>query len=381
MGARGEAVGRVGGRDAGVVAAGARPSRRHLRARAEDHALVVTSYGLLQRDIEFPREVPWRGVALDEAQQIKNPQTAQARAARSLIADYRVALTGTPVENHLGDLWSIMEFLNPGFLGTLASFKRSFFVPIQVERDTDAVQRLRRATAPFMLRRVKTDRTIIEDLPEKFESKTYCSLTAEQASLYRAVLLDAEESLQQAEGIDRRGLILAVVTKLTQVCNHPAHFLGDNSAVGGRSGKLNRLTEMVEEVLAGDERALVFTRFVTMGDLLQQHLQGVFGTEVLFLHGGVPKAQRDRMVSDHADPALAPADPLPEDPDAFWGSAYEPDLARVVGAARVPVANAVIARRLGGFPFWTGSDPFLPTLETVYGAAASAALEVFLGDS
>ena len=266
------------------------------RSRAEDHALVVTSYGLLQRDIEFLREVPWRGVALDEAQQIKNPQTAQARAARSLIADYRVALTGTPVENHLGDLWSIMEFLNPGFLGTLASFKRSFFVPIQVERDTDAVQRLRRATAPFMLRRVKTDRTIIEDLPEKFESKTYCSLTAEQASLYRAVLLDAEESLQQAEGIDRRGLILAVVTKLTQVCNHPAHFLGDNSAVGGRSGKLNRLTEMVEEVLAGDERALVFTRFVTMGDILQQHLQGVFGTEVLFLHGGVPKAQRDRMV-------------------------------------------------------------------------------------
>ncbi len=265
-------------------------------AKAGRHALVVTSYGLLLRDIEFLRRQPWRGVALDEAQQIKNPQTAQARAARSLNAGYRVALTGTPVENHLGDLWSIMEFLNPGFLGTLADFKRDFFIPIQVERDDDAKQRLRRATGPFMLRRVKTDRTVIADLPDKFEGKTYCALTSEQASLYRAVLLDTEESLQDAEGIDRRGLILAALTKLTQVCNHPAHFLGDDSAIDGRSGKLNRLTEMIEEVLAGNERALVFTRFVAMGEILQRHLQGVFGTEALFLHGGVSKARRDRMV-------------------------------------------------------------------------------------
>ena len=265
-------------------------------ARAERHALVVTSYGLLQRDIEFLRERPWRGVVLDEAQQIKNSETAQARAAHSLNAGYRVALTGTPVENHVGDLWSIMEFLNPRFLGTPADFKRDFFIPIQVERDDDAAQRLRRATGPFMLRRLKTDRTIIQDLPEKLEGKTYCSLTAEQASLYRAVVLDTEESLQDAEGIDRRGLILAALTKLTQVCNHPAQFLGDGSAIGGRSGKLGRLTEMIEEVLAGGERALVFTRFVTMGGMLQQHLQETFGREVLFLHGGVPKAQRDRMV-------------------------------------------------------------------------------------
>ena len=264
--------------------------------RAARHALVLTSYGLLQRDIEFLRERPWRGVALDEAQQIKNAETAQARAAHSLEAGYRVALTGTPVENHIGDLWSIMEFLNPGFLGTLADFKRDFFVPIQVGRDDEAAQRLRRATGPFMLRRVKTDRAIIRDLPEKLEGKTYCSLTVEQASLYRAVVLDTEESLQHAEGIDRRGLILAALTRLTQVCNHPAQFLADASALGGRSGKLDRLTEMIEEVLAGDERALVFTRFVTMGEMLQQHLQETFGREVLFLHGGVPKAQRDHMV-------------------------------------------------------------------------------------
>ena len=269
--------------------------------RAGSHALVVTSYGLLQRDIEFLRERSWRGVVLDEAQQIKNPHTAQARAARSLTADYRVALTGTPVENHLGDLWSVMEFLNPGFLGTLTDFKRNFLIPIQAGRDADAAQRLRRATGPFMLRRVKTDRSIIKDLPEKLEAKTYCALTAEQASLYRAVLIDTEESLQHAEGIDRRGLILGVVTKLTQVCNHPAHFLGDDSAIDGRSGKLNRLIEMIEETLASDERALVFTRFVTMGTMLQRHLQEVFGTEVLFLHGGVSRASRDRMVDRFGD--------------------------------------------------------------------------------
>ncbi len=269
--------------------------------RAGSHALVVTSYGLLQRDIEFLRERSWRGVVLDEAQQIKNPHTAQARAARSLTADYRVALTGTPVENHLGDLWSVMEFLNPGFLGTLTDFKRNFLVPIQAERNADAAQRLRRATGPFMLRRVKTDRAIIKDLPEKLEAKTYCALTAEQASLYRAVLIDTEESLRHAEGIDRRGLILGVMTKLTQVCNHPAHFLGDDSAIEGRSGKLNRLIEMIAETLASGERALVFTRFVTMGTMLQRHLQEVFGTEVPFLHGGVPRASRDRMVDRFGD--------------------------------------------------------------------------------
>ena len=269
--------------------------------RAGSHALVVTSYGLLQRDIEFLRERSWQGVVLDEAQQIKNPHTAQARAARSLTADYRVALTGTPVENHLGDLWSVMEFLNPGFLGTLTDFKRNFLVPIQAERDADAAQRLRRATGPFMLRRVKTDRAIIKDLPEKFEGKTYCALTAEQASLYRAVLIDTEESLEHAEGIDRRGLILGVMTKLTQVCNHPAHFLGDDSAIAGRSGKLNRLIEMITETLASGERALIFTRFVTMGTMLQRHLQEVLGTEVLFLHGGVPRASRDRMVDRFGD--------------------------------------------------------------------------------
>jgi SNF2 family DNA or RNA helicase len=235
-------------------------------------------------------------VILDEAQNIKNPETKQAQAARALTADYRITLTGTPVENHVGDLWSIIEFLNPGFLGTQTDFKRTFFVPIQANRDPEAVGRLKRLTGPFILRRLKTDKTIIADLPEKLEMKVFCTLTKEQASLYAAVVQDALPTLEEAEGVQRRGIILAILSKLKQVCNHPAQFLGDNSALPGRSGKLARLTEMLEEIIVVGDRALVFSQFAEMGALLRRHLQETFGREVLFLHGGVPKPQRDRMV-------------------------------------------------------------------------------------
>ena len=260
------------------------------------HAIVVSSYGLVQRDVKFLREVPWSGIVLDEAQNIKNPETKQARAARSLEADYRIALTGTPVENNVGDLWSIMEFLNPGFLGSQSEFKRNFFVPIQAERDPSAAARLKRVTGPFILRRLKTDRSVISDLPEKLEMKVFCSLTKEQASLYAAVLKETEETLESAEGIQRRGLILGTLSKLKQVCNHPAQFLGDNSGIADRSGKLARLTEMLEEVIEVGDRALVFSQFAEMGHILRRHVQETFGREALFLHGGVPKRQRDRMV-------------------------------------------------------------------------------------
>ena len=266
------------------------------KKEAGKHAIVVSSYGLVQRDIKFLKDVPWGGVVLDEAQNIKNPETKQARAARSLEADYRVALTGTPVENNVGDLWSIMEFLNPGFLGSESEFKRKFFVPIQAERDPSAAERLKRITGPFILRRLKTDRSIISDLPEKLETKVFCSLTKEQASLYASVLKEMEETLESAEGIQRRGLILGTLSKLKQVCNHPAQFLGDNSGIADRSGKVVRLTEMLEEVIEVGDRALIFSQFAEMGGLLQRHVQETFGLEALFLHGGVPKRQRDRMV-------------------------------------------------------------------------------------
>jgi SNF2 family DNA or RNA helicase len=266
------------------------------KKEATKHAIVVSSYPLLQRDFEVLKDVNWSGVILDEAQNIKNPETKQSRAARSLKSDYRVALTGTPVENNVGDLWAIMEFLNPGFLGAQSEFKKTFFVPIQAQRDVEAATRLKRLTGPFILRRLKTDKTIIADLPEKNEMKVFCTLTKEQASLYAAVAEDTIKTIKGAEGIQRKGAVLAALSKLKQVCNHPAQFLGDNSAIPGRSGKLARLTEMLEEALAAGDRALVFSQFAEMGGIIQKHLQETFGREVLFLHGATPKKQRDRMV-------------------------------------------------------------------------------------
>jgi SNF2 family DNA or RNA helicase len=263
---------------------------------ASRHAIVLSSFSLLHRDFELFRTMHWAAVVLDEAQNIKNPETKQAKAARSVDADARVALTGTPVENNVGDLWSIMEFLNPGFLGSQSDFKRRFFLPIQVNRDPQATERLKRLTAPFLLRRLKTDKAIIADLPDKQEMKVFCPLTKEQASLYAAVVKDATEALDQAEGMQRKGLVLATLMKLKQICNHPVQFLDDHSAIPGRSGKLARLTEMLEEVLAGGDRALVFTQFAEMGHILQRHLQETFAREAPFLHGGVPKKQRDAMI-------------------------------------------------------------------------------------
>jgi SNF2 family DNA or RNA helicase len=266
------------------------------KKRAADHAIVISSYSLLHRDLAILQDVSWQGVILDEAQNIKNAETKQSKAARSIKSEYRVALTGTPVENNVGDLWSIMEFLNPGFLGNQAEFKRNFFLPIQTQRDPQATAQLKRLTTPFILRRLKTDKTIINDLPDKMEMKVFCNLTKEQASLYAAVAEDAGKALEKSEGIARKGLVLATLMKLKQVCNHPAQFLGDNSAIPGRSGKLARLTEMLEEVLAANERALVFTQFTEMGAIIQRHLQDNFGQEVLFLHGAVTKKNRERMV-------------------------------------------------------------------------------------
>lgn len=276
------------------------------REKALAHGMVISSYALLHRDREILKRVPWAGVVLDEAQNIKNPETRQAASAREMPGEFRIALTGTPVENSVGDLWSIMEFLNPGFLGSRAEFKRKFFLPIQAGGSKEAAARLRRLTGPFILRRLKTDKDIIRDLPEKLEIKTFCNLTREQASLYQAVVKDAQRQIESAEGISRKGLVLATLSKLKQVCNHPAQFLGDNSAIPGRSGKLARLTEMVEELLAEGGRALIFTQFAEMGEIVRRHLQESFGREALFLHGGVPKKKRDQMVARFQAPGGPP---------------------------------------------------------------------------
>ena len=275
------------------------PSRQGgaaFRSQADGHQMVITSYGTMNRDRGLLGSIPWRAVILDEAQNIKNPASQQARTAQGLPADYRIALTGTPVENHVGDLWSIMQFLNPGLLGSQAEFKRNYFQPIQADRDGAAAARLQKATGPFILRRLKTDRSIIDDLPDKSETKQYCNLTREQATLYQAVLREAETRLESAEGMKRRGSILDTLTKLKQACNHPRQLLGDNSAITGRSGKLARLQEILDEVLPAGDRVLLFSQFAEMGAILQQHVQETYGLETPFLHGGVTRKQRDRMV-------------------------------------------------------------------------------------
>lgn len=266
------------------------------RKDAEKYAVIISSYSLLHRDIEVLKTIDWGGAILDEAQNIKNPKTKQARSARSIKADNRIALTGTPIENNVGDLWSIMEFLNNGLLGTQADFKRNFLLPIQANRDPAVIQKLKTLTNPFILRRLKSDKSIIKDLPPKLEMKTYCNLTKEQASLYQALVQDVETALDATDGIQRKGLVLATLTKLKQICNHPAQYLNESAKLAERSGKLSRLTEMLEEVIEVDERALIFTQFVEMGKLIQQHLQDTFGQEVIFLHGGVSKKARDKMI-------------------------------------------------------------------------------------
>ena len=260
--------------------------------------MVISTYGLARRDADDMRQVPWSDVILDEAQNIKNPSAKQTQAVRSLPAANRVALTGTPVENRLSELWSIMQFLNPGFLGSRTGFRQAFALPIERYQDEDATERLKGLVGPFVLRRVKTDPTVIQDLPDKLEMKVCCNLTAEQATLYEAVVKESLERIaSEEEGIQRRGVVLGALMRLKQVCNHPAQFLGDGSALPGRSGKLNRLGEMLEEALSVGDQALVFTQFAQMGHMLQAYLRSLFGVDVLFLHGGTPQKQRDRMVA------------------------------------------------------------------------------------
>ncbi|HEV7980618.1 DEAD/DEAH box helicase [Amycolatopsis sp.] len=274
----------------------ARLSGEEWAATIAEKDLVITTYALAAKDAEILGAITWDRVVLDEAQNIKNAGSQQSRAVRALPARHRVALTGTPVENRLAELWSIMDFLNPGILSTANTFRARFAVPIERYGDDGTAARLRRVTGPFLLRRLKTDPTVITDLPEKIEMKQLCTLTVEQASLYQAVLDDMLGKIEASQGIARKGLVLATMSRLKQVCNHPAQLLGDGSRVAGRSGKLTRLEEILEEALAEGDKVLCFTQFTEFGQMLVPHLSARFDTEVLFLHGGTTKAARDAMV-------------------------------------------------------------------------------------
>ena len=287
--------------------------------------VVITTYALVPRDFESLGLVQWRRVVLDEAQYIKNPPTKQATAIRALQATRRIAMTGTPVENRLSELWSIMEFCNPGYLGKADEFRRRFAVPIERHRDQQRAEALRSIIGPFVLRRLKSDPKVISDLPACVETKEFATLVPEQAALYQAVVDQMLASVEEAEGIQRRGLILATLTKLKQICNHPANLpsddrypdLGvlsieqarsaDHRPLSSRSGKCARLIRMLEELLAAGDRALLFTQYRRMGHLLEAMIRHDLDCEVLFMHGGTPQLKRQQLVDHFQAASIGPA--------------------------------------------------------------------------
>lgn len=262
--------------------------------------LVITSYNLAHLDQDDLKQIHWHAICLDEAQNIKNAQTKQARAIRRLSGKHKIALSGTPVENRLGELWSIFHFLNPGYLGSAAEFERRFAGPIEKEGDARKKAALQTLIRPFLLRRTKTDEAVALNLPDKLEQKEYCPLTAEQAALYEQLVNDTLERAKEASPFARRGLILQMLNGVKQICDHPALYLKERRPrqLVERSHKLEKLIELIEQIRANDESCLIFTQYVRMGEMIQELLSDLFDERVLFLHGGVPKQTRDRMVDE-----------------------------------------------------------------------------------
>ncbi|QPK79963.1 DEAD/DEAH box helicase [Corynebacterium lizhenjunii] len=279
-----------------------RPRGADFLKAVADADVVITSYGTATRDFAVLGAVEWEHVVLDEAQAIKNPGTHTSKAVRSLPARQRIALTGTPVENRLSEMRSIVDFCNPGVLGSASFFRNHFAKPIEGGQAPELAEHLRALVAPFILRRLKTDKSIIDDLPEKTEQVITVNLTSEQAALYRSLVDDITRRLESAEPMARRGLILASLTRIKQICNHPAHYLGDGSAVTlkgkHRSGKVAELIRIIDEAQQAGERLLIFTQYRAFGQLLVPYLSQHLGQEVPFLHGGVSKNKRDAMVED-----------------------------------------------------------------------------------
>jgi SNF2 family DNA or RNA helicase len=282
-----------------------RPATEAALAKAlEGVDLVLTSYGLLQRDSELLESIDWQGMVIDEAQAIKNAAAKQSQAARDLARPrkqgrFRIALTGTPVENRVSELWALMDFLNPKVLGEEGFFRQRYRLPIERYGDMASLRDLKARVGPFILRRLKTDRSIISDLPEKVELREWVGLSAEQVKLYRKTVDESLEAIARAPLGQRHGRVLALLTKLKQICNHPALALKEEKVEAGfaaRSAKLQRLEEILEEVIEAGDRALLFTQFAEWGHLLKAWLQQRWRQEVPFLYGGSSKTDRQAMV-------------------------------------------------------------------------------------
>ncbi len=259
--------------------------------------VVLVSYGMLRRHTAALAGLRWGLVVADEAQQIKNPLSATAHSLRAVPAVARLALTGTPVENRLSDLWSILDWTTPGLLGTRAEFRARIAVPVERYADPDATERFGRLVRPFLLRRRKIDPGIVPELPAKTETDRLVPLSTEQATLYQAVVAETMADIETAEGIGRRGLVLKLLTALKQICNHPAQYLGQSEPLAGRSGKLTALDGLLDVILAEGESVLVFSQYVGLCRLLERHLSSR-GVPTLLVHGGVPEKTRQARVAE-----------------------------------------------------------------------------------
>ncbi|WP_066296932.1 DEAD/DEAH box helicase [Bacillus sp. FJAT-29937] len=277
---------------------GNRPKGEEFVEKAVGADVVLTSYGLTALDGEDFESVEWSSISIDEAQNIKNAQTKQSKAVRKLKGKHHIALTGTPMENRLSELWSIFDFTNHGYLGSMGQFQKRFVLPIEKDDNKEKVGQLQAFIRPFLLRRTKRDEEVALNLPDKLEQKEYCPLTAEQASLYEQLVKDTFEQIESLSTFERKGLILQMLSRLKQLCNHPALYLKEEkpAKVLERSAKLEKLNELVDSVLDQGESCLIFTQYIEMGNIIRGMIKKRFGVDVPFLNGSVPKNERDRMI-------------------------------------------------------------------------------------
>lgn len=260
--------------------------------------ILLTTYGVARTETTRLQKYKWTLLAIDEAQNIKNPSTAQTKAIKKIKAEVKIAMSGTPVENRLSEYWSIFDFTNKGYLGSLANFKTDFAKPIEIDRDQNQLDVFKKITEPFIMRRLKSDKSVIKELPEKIEKDQYCKLTPQQTAIYQNVLETTMQAVETAEGVARKGIVLKLITSLKQVCNHPKQFLKKGDADPALSGKTQLLFDLMKLILEKGEKTLIFTQYQEMGNMLKEILEKEFGLEISFLHGGVSRKKRDGMVED-----------------------------------------------------------------------------------
>lgn len=261
-----------------------------------DYDILLTSYGIVRQDLDLFKSQSWYLIVVDEAQNIKNPKSKQTKAVKSIKADHHIAMSGTPIENHLSEYWSLFDFANKGYLNSLKTFKQKFIKPIENEKNMEKLEDFRKITSPFILRRLKTDKEIIKDLPDKMVNDIYCNLTLAQAKLYEETLNSLLNDVEESEGIKRKGLVLKLINALKQICNHPSQYIDNDNPEITESGKMEVLINTLDNIIESDEKVLIFTQYVQMGKIMKKLIEEKFDEEVLFLHGGVKRNKRDEMV-------------------------------------------------------------------------------------